>query len=109
MSRTSLNRRLQALLEAAEQFDPHAVRLHRLTPEVRLQFEQWRRCVDAEYARFDGQPESAIYEALLDGTLHLPPPPRAVAAALQLPEPITLHENLTTEDLARLWSEMIEG
>jgi hypothetical protein len=109
VSRVSLNRRLQALLEAAEAHDPHAVRLHRLTPEARLQYDQWRRACDAEYARFDGDEPGAAYEALLEGSLHLPEPPRAVAEALGLPEPIVLTDAMTTEDLARLWSEMIEG
>lgn len=109
MSRVSLNRRLQALLEAAEAIDPHAFKMHRLTPAVRAQFDQWRRCVDAEFARFAGEPEGAAYAALLQGELHLPPPPRAVAEALGLPEPVALTDDMTTEDLARLWSEMIEG
>lgn len=100
-------RRLQAVLEAAEAHDPHAVRLHRLTPAVRAQYDRWRRACDAEYARFDSEPEGAAYGALLEGSLHLPPPPRTVADALEMPEPIVLTDDMTTEQLARLWSEMI--
>ena len=107
MSRTSLNRRLLALLEAAEQFDPHAVRLHRLTPAVRAEYDRWRRTCDAEHARFADQPDGAAYSALLDGTLHLPPPPRAVAAALQMPKPATLTDDMTTAEIAALYTQMI--
>lgn len=107
MSRVSLNRRLQAVLEAAEAVDPHAVKLHRMAPATRAQYDRWRRCCDAEYARFAGQPDGAAFEALLAGTLHLPEPPRCVAEALGLPEPIVLHEDLTSGELEALWSAMI--
>jgi hypothetical protein len=109
MSRVSLGRRLQGVLEQAERINPQAARVHRMAPAVRAQFDRWRAVCDSAHAPFAGDEPGAAYAALLAGEFVTPEPPRAVADALQLPATPVLHESLTTDDLARMWADMIDG
>lgn len=108
MSRVGFGARLRAVLEAAETIDPYAARVHRMTPAVRLQFDRWQRACDAEHARFAGDEPGAVFAALLEGALHLPEPPRAVADALQLKPPPVLSDSLTLGELEAIYRAMIE-
>lgn len=108
MSRVSLNRRLAAVLDAAERIDPIAVRLYRLPPALRVQYDNWRSDCDAIAAQHEnGANCGALYEAMLDGELVTPDPPRAVAAAFGWSEASILPNTLTLNDLAELWAEMV--
>jgi hypothetical protein len=110
VSRVSLNRRLQTILEQAERIDPGAARVHRMAPAVRRQHEAWRAECDAMHERFtrEGGP-GAAYAALLAGEFVTPEPPRAVAGALQIPAVPVLHEGMTCEELTRMWADTIDG
>lgn len=108
MSRVGLGRRLRAVLAAAETIDPYAARVHRMTPAVRLQFDRWQHACNAEHARFAGHELGAAYAALLEGALHLPEPPRAVADALQLKPAPMLSDSLTLGEIEAIYRAMIE-
>lgn len=109
MSRVSLNRRLAAVLDAAERIDPIAVRLYRLPPALRVRYDIWRAECDAIATRYENSANSgALYEAMLDGEFVTPDPPRAVAEALGWIDVPVLPETLTLNDLAELWARMID-
>lgn len=108
MSRTSISRRLQALLEAAERVDPQAVAVHRMAPATRLRYDNWRSECDRITDEMDG--DEAVYRSYLDtGTWPLPKPPQAVAAALGLDAPPIVTDDTDIHDLAEAWAAMIES
>lgn len=105
MSRLSLNRRMMALLDRAERHDPHAVRIYRMPPAVRLAYDQWRARCEAEAAK---HPEpGSLFEAYLSGTYRSPEAPRAVRDALAIEAPPVLTDDLSVADVAELYARMI--
>ena len=108
MSRTSISRRLQALLEAAERVDPQAVAVHRMAPATRLRFDAWRTECDRLTDEMGGG--EALYRSYLDADeWPLPPPPKAVAAALGLDARPIVTDDTDIHDLAEAWAAMIES
>ena len=109
MSRVSLNRRLEAVLAAAERVNPQAAAVHRMAPATRLRFDNWRAQCDAITDEMGGG--EALYASYIDtGTWPLPDPPKAVAAALGIADagPV-LTEEMSVADLAEAWAAMIES
>lgn len=102
-----MNRRLVALLQAVDEFDPVGARVRRMSPATRAQYDQWRRCVDAEHEQFAHQPEGALFEALLEGRWTLPEPPSCVAEALDLVTAPDLTEGMSADAIEAAWSAMI--
>ena len=105
MSRVSLNRRLEAILAAAERVDPVAARVYRLPPALRQRYDTWRAQCDAVQAQYgDG---AALYEAMLSGELVTPDPPRAVAEALGLNAGPIVTDTMSVQEAADLYASMI--
>ena len=65
MSRVSLSRRLQAALEAVENINPQAARVHRMKPATRLRYNIWRAECERVMAEY-GDP-AAAFAAYLAG------------------------------------------
>ena len=107
MSRVSLNRRLEAVLVAAERVDPLAARVHRLPPALRQRYDAWRAECAVIYARYKGS-EGGVYEAYLAGELVTPNPPRAVAEALELNSEPVLLKSMSVDDLAKIYAARLE-
>ena len=107
MSRVSLSRRLQAVLEAVENIDPQAARVHRMKPATRLRFDVWQaECtrVMAEH----GDP-AAAFAAYLAGELETPDPPKDVAEALRLRPAPVLREGMSVHECAEIYEQLKEG
>lgn len=108
MSRVSISRRLQALLESAERIDPQATAVHKMKPATRLRYDNWRDQCDAITDELGGG--EAVYRTYLEtGTWPLPDPPRAVAKALGLDGGPLLLESTTLQEAADLWADMVEA
>lgn len=106
MSRVSISRRLQALLEAAERVDPQAAAVYRMAPATRLRYDNWRSECDQITDELGGG--EAVYRTYLEtGTWPLPDPPRAVAAALGLDGGPVLTADTTLQEAAELYAAMI--
>lgn len=105
MSRVSLNRRLEAVLAAAEGIDPLAARIHRLPPALRQRYDAWRAECEAQCDYGNG----GAYERLLSGNLVLPDPPRAVAQAVGIERAPRLPGSMNLSDLSDLYRVMCEG
>ncbi|MGX7926216.1 hypothetical protein ACWPMX_06540 [Tsuneonella sp. HG094] len=107
MSRVSLNRRLGAIIEAAERIDPIAARVYRLPPALHVRYDNWRAECDRAAAQYpDG---AAMYEAFLSGEYRTPPMPRDVREALGLQPAPLLPETMTARDIADVWDGMVRG
>lgn len=107
MSRVSISRRLQALLEAAERVDPHAVAVHRMAPATRLRFDNWRERCDQITDQLGGC--GALYASYVDtGTWPLPDPPRAVAEALGFNAGPIVTDAMSLTEVAERYAAMIE-
>lgn len=109
MSRVSINRRLEALREAAERIDPRALAVHRLSPALRLRYENWR----AECQRLHSEAEreggpGASYAAMIEGTLTMPAPPRAVADALGLKPGPVVPAGASEREVAEIYRRMCD-
>ena len=108
MSRVSLNRRLEAVLAAAERIDPRAVSVHRMEPALRMHHDLWRgecrRLID-DIKRESGP--GAAFAAMLDGTLATPPPPRVVAEALGLSDAPRIPAETSVTDVAEIYAAMV--
>ncbi|MCD1590382.1 hypothetical protein K7H13_06370 [Qipengyuania citrea] len=95
-------------MEAAENIDPMAARIHRLPPALRARYETWR----TECARImdeAGDP-AAAYDAYLDsGTWGTPDPPRDVAAALELQGAPVLTVDMSAQQVADVWKVMVDA
>ena len=108
MSKIGISARIAAIMEAAENIDPMAARIHRLPPALRARYETWR----TECARImdeAGDP-AAAYDAYLDsGTWGTPDPPRDVAKALDLQGAPFLSVDMSERDVAVLWKRMAES
>lgn len=106
MSRVSLNRRLEAVLAAAERVNPQAAAVYRMAPATRLRFDAWRtECDRITDAAGGGE---ALYTAYLEsGEWPLPDPPRAVAQALGLDAGPVLLDTMTVQQVADLWTDMV--
>jgi hypothetical protein len=107
MSKIGIAARLAAIMEAAESIDPMAARINRLPPALRARYEAWR----SECARImdeAGDP-AAAYEAMLDGALVTPDPPRDVAKALDLQGAPFLSVDMSERNVADLWKRMAES
>ena len=107
MSRVSLNRRLEAVLAAAERVNPQAAAVYRLPPALRQRYDAWRAQCDAVQSQYGEG--GALYEAMLSGELVTPDPPRAVAEALGLNAGPLLLETTTLQEVADLWADMVEA
>jgi len=107
MSRVSLNRRLEAVLAAAERVNPQAAAVYRLPPGLRQRYDAWRAQCDAVQSQYGEG--GALYEAMLSGELVTPDPPRAVAEALGVADagPIVT-DAMTLQQVADLWADMVE-
>ena len=106
MSRVSLNRRLEAVLAAAERVNPQAAAVYRLPPALRQRYEAWRAQCDAITAEYGEG--AALYEAMLSGELVTPDPPRAVAEALGLNAGPIVTDTMSVQQAADLWARMVE-
>ena len=108
MSKIGISARIAAIMEAAENIDPMAARIHRLPPALRARYETWR----TECARImdeAGDP-AAAYDAYLDsGTWGTPDPPRAVAAALELQGAPVLTVDMSAQQVADVWKVMVDA
>lgn len=108
MSKIGISARIAAIMEAAENIDPMAARIHRLPPALRARYETWR----TECARImdeAGDP-AAAYDAYLDsGTWGTPDPPRDVAAALELQGAPVLTVDMSERDVAERWYAMVDA
>ncbi|MEP3143317.1 hypothetical protein [Qipengyuania citrea] len=108
MSKIGISARIAAIMEAAENIDPMAARIHRLPPALRARYEAWR----SECARImheAGDP-AAAYETYLDtGTIGTPDPPRDVAAALELQGAPFLPADMSERDVAERWYAMVDA
>lgn len=108
MSRVSLNRRLEAVLAAAERVNPQAAAVYRLPPALRQRYDVWRAQSDRLTEEMGGC--EALYAAYLEsGAWPLPDPPRAVAEALGLNAGPLLLETTTLQEAADLWADMVEA
>lgn len=107
MSRVSLNRRLEAVLAAAERVDPQAAAVYRMPPATRLRFDNWReRCDRITDAMGGGE---ALYAHYVDtGTWPLPDPPKAVAETLGLDGGPIVTDTMSVRELAEIYTSMIE-
>lgn len=107
MSRVSLNRRLEAIRDAAQRIDPRAAAVHHMRPATRLRYDNWRAECDAmlKEAASEGGP-GAAYEAMIEGRLELPCPPRAVREALAIEDGPTIPHGASPSDIAALWRTM---
>lgn len=108
MSRTSISRRLQALLEAAERVDPQAVAVYRMKPATRLRFDNWRSECDRITDEMGGG--AALYAHYVDtAEWPLPDAPCSVAKALGVADagPV-LTTDTTLHEAADAWAVMIE-
>lgn len=107
MSRVSFNRRLEAVLAAAERVNPFAARVYRMAPATRLRFDAWRTRCDRITAQLGGG--EALYTAYLEsGEWPLPDPPRAVAEALGLNAGPIVTDTMTLRQAVELYAAMIE-
>lgn len=106
MSRVSLNRRLEAVLAAAERVDPVAARVMRLPPALRQRYDAWRAQCDAIMAEYGEG--AALYEGMLSGELVTPDPPRAIAEALGLNAGPLLLDTMSVRELADIYASLIE-
>lgn len=108
MSKIGISARIAAIMEAAENIDPMAARIHRLPPALRARYETWR----TECARImdeAGDP-AAAYDAYLDsGTFSTPDPPRDVAAALELQGAPVLTVDMSAQQVADVWKVMVDA
>ncbi|WP_230832869.1 hypothetical protein [Qipengyuania citrea] len=108
MSKIGISARIAAIMEAAENIDPMAARIHRLPPALRARYETWR----TECARImdeAGDP-AAAYDAYLDsGTWGTPDPPRDVAAALELQGAPVLTVDMSAQQVADVWKVMVDA
>ena len=108
MSRVSIARSLQAILEAAERVAPQAARVHRMTPAVRACYEAWR----SECARITdeaGGPEAAFASYLETGEWGTPAPPADVTQALGLEGVPVLTEDMSDQQLWDIWKSMVDA
>lgn len=106
MSRVSLNRRLEAVLAAAERVNPQAAAVYRLPPALRQRYEAWRTECDRLTDEMGGG--EALYAAYLEsGEWPLPDPPRAVAEALGMNTGPVLLDTMTLQQAADLWAGMV--
>lgn len=106
MSRTSISRRLQALLESAARIDPQAVAVHKMKPATRLRYDNWRAQCDAITDELGGG--EAVYRTYLEsGEWPLPDAPRAVADALGMNAGPVLLDTMTLQEAADAWAAMI--
>ena len=108
MSKIGISARIAAIMEAAENIDPMAARIHRLPSALRARYETWR----TECARImdeAGDP-AAAYDAYLDsGTWGTPDPPRDVAAALELKGAPVLTVDMSAQQVADVWKVMVDA
>ena len=106
MSRVSLNRRLEAVLAAAERVNPQAAAVYRLPPALRQRYDTWRTECDRLTDEMGGG--EALYAAYLEcGEWPLPDPPRAVAEALGLNAGPVLRDTMTLQEVATVWADMV--
>jgi hypothetical protein len=107
MSRVSLSRRLQAVLEAVENIDPQAARVHRMKSATRLRFDVWQ----AECARVMAEhgDSADAFAAYLVGKLETPDPPKDVAEALRLRPLPMLREGMSVHECAEIYEQFKEG
>ena len=106
MSRVSLNRRLQALLDTAQRIDPEAVALHTMPPAIRSRYDAWL-AGNAESAQPFDDGQGGIFAAILDGRFEPDPMPRDVAQWLGISDPPVITVDMTTDDAADLYGRMI--
>tara|TARA_R100001129_G_scaffold184676_1_gene170209 strand:- start:615 stop:941 length:327 start_codon:yes stop_codon:yes gene_type:complete len=107
MSRVSIARRLQAILEAAERVDPQAARVHRMTPALRARYEVWQQqCAAITDAA--GGPEAAFAAYLECAEWGAPSPPADVTQALGLEAVPVLTDDMSDTKIADLWRVMCE-
>lgn len=106
--RVSLNRRLEAIRDAAQRIDPRAAAVHEMQPATRLRYDNWRAECDAmlKGAGREGGP-GAAYEAMIEGRLELPLPPRAVREALAIEDAPMIPHDASASDVAALWRKMV--
>ncbi|MEO9623175.1 MAG: hypothetical protein ABJF09_08975 [Qipengyuania citrea] len=108
MSRVSLNRRLEAVLAAAERVDPVAARVYRLPPALRQRYDVWRAQCDRLTDELGGG--EALYAAYLEsGEWPLPDPPHAVAEALGLDGGPIVTDTMSLAETAELYAAMCEA
>ena len=108
MSRVSLNRRLEAVLAAAERVDPVAARVYRLPPALRQRYDVWRAQCDRLTEEMGGG--EAVYRTYLEsGEWPLPDPPRAVAEALGMNAGPVLLDTMSLAETAELYAAMCEA
>lgn len=109
MSRVSLNRRLEAIREAAQRIDPRASAVHHMQPATRLRYDNRRAECDAmlKEAGQEGGP-GAAYEAMIEGRLELPRPPRAVREALGIVDAPLIPRSASMADVAERYRQMAE-
>ena len=107
MSRVSLNRRLEAVLAAAERANPQAAAVYRLPPALRQRYNAWRAQCDTITDEIGSG--GALYAAYLEsGEWPLPDPPRAVAEALGLDGGPIVTDTMSVQQAADLWARMVE-
>ncbi|MBO6768315.1 MAG: hypothetical protein JJ901_08435 [Erythrobacter sp.] len=106
MSRVSFNRRLEAVLAAAERVNPQAAAVYRLPPALRQRYDAWRTQCDAVQSQYGEG--GALYAAMLSGELVTPDPPRTVAEALGLNASPIVTDAMTLQQVADLYASMIE-
>jgi hypothetical protein len=109
MSKIGIAARLTAIREAAARIDPRIAAVHRMEPATRLRYENWRRECSAmlKQAEQEGGP-GASFEAMLEGRLELPRPPRAVREALAIEDAPTIPRDASMADVAELYRQMVE-
>lgn len=98
------------MLTKAQQHDPIGVRVFKLPPALRQDYDEHRAECDASIARHvaAGGP-GAAYAALLDGNLSLPPMPQSVERALW-PDgkpTVTLPAECSLIEASRRYGDMI--
>ncbi len=110
MSKVGLAHRLRNLRDTLEQINPRALAVHRMPQHLRRDYDKWRaQCERAdEYAERDRGPGGA-YAAMLDGTLDAPAMPERVKQYLNVPDDPQFADDVTAEDLAEIYREMLEG
>ena len=109
MSRVSLNRRLEAVLAAAERVNPQAAAVYRLPPALRQRYDAWRTECDRAAERYPGE---SLYQAILDGeyqTPQMPQMPQPLREALGMNAGAVLPATMSERAVADLWADMIAG
>lgn len=106
--RLSLNRRLEAIREAAARIDPVAAAVYRMQPATRLRHDLWRSECNRIVDEMGGG--EALYAHYLDtGEWPLPDPPRSVRDALSIEDAPTIPHDMSAADVAEVYARMIEG